>query len=38
MSQPDEIVRPLLRARQVREFTDGAVEEAALDALADAGR
>lgn len=33
-----ETVRPLLRVRQVREFTDTPVEAAALDAIADAGR
>lgn len=38
MSQPGELVRPLLRVRQVREFTDLPVDEAMLDALADAGR
>ncbi|HSK93149.1 MAG TPA: nitroreductase family protein [Candidatus Angelobacter sp.] len=35
---PHAIVRPLLRARQVRQFTDEAVDAAALDALADVGR
>lgn len=38
MGEPGDLVRPLLRVRQVREFTDDAVGEAALDALADAGR
>ncbi|HEX5038713.1 MAG TPA: nitroreductase family protein [Candidatus Limnocylindria bacterium] len=38
MSQPVDLVRPLLRVRQVREFTDAAVDDAKLDALADAGR
>lgn len=38
MSQPGDLVRPLLRVRQVREFTDDAIDETALDALADAGR
>jgi len=37
-TDPDEIVRPLLRTRQVREFTDEPVDRAALDALADVGR
>ena len=38
MSQPGDVVRPLLRVRQVREFTDAAVDDTSLDALADAGR
>ena len=38
MIQPGDVVRPLLRVRQVREFTDAAVDDASLDALADAGR
>jgi nitroreductase len=38
MSQPGDVVRPLLRVRQVREFTDAALDDASLDALADAGR
>jgi len=38
MSQPGDVVRPLLRVRQVREFIDEPVDEASLDALADAGR
>ena len=33
-----DAVRPLLRTRQIREFTDAAVEPAALDAIADAAR
>lgn len=33
-----EVVRPLLRVRQVREFSDRPVDPAALDAIADAGR
>ena len=37
-ADPTALVRPLLRARQVREFTDEPVERAALDALADVGR
>jgi len=35
---PADLVRPLLRTRQVRQFTDAPVERAALDALADAAR
>lgn len=35
---PDDLVRPLLRVRQVREFTDQPVEADALDAIADAAR
>jgi nitroreductase len=35
---PAERLRPLRRARQVREFTDEPVERAALDALADVAR
>ncbi|HEX2765705.1 MAG TPA: nitroreductase family protein [Candidatus Limnocylindria bacterium] len=40
MSQPDptEIVRPLLRTRQIREFSGEPVDDAALDALADVAR
>jgi nitroreductase len=37
-SDPAETVRPLLRARQVREFTDQPLDPAELDALADAAR
>ena len=37
-SEPAETVRPLLRVRQIREFTDAPVDPAALDAIADAGR
>jgi nitroreductase len=37
-ADPADLVRPLLRVRQVREFTDEPVDRAALDALADAGR
>ncbi len=33
-----DVVRPLLRVHQVREFTDAPVEPAALDAIADAAR
>jgi nitroreductase len=35
---PAQIVRPLLRVRQVREFTDEPVDAAMLDAIADAAR
>lgn len=35
---PHGTIRPLLRTRQVREFTDESVDPAAVDALADAGR
>jgi len=35
---PAAVVRPLLRVRQVREFTDQAVDAAALSAIADAAR
>jgi len=38
MSQPGDLVRPLLRVRQVREFTATPVDDASLDALTDAGR
>ena len=37
-TDPAEAIRPLLRVRQVREFTDAPVDAAALDALADAAR
>jgi nitroreductase len=37
-STPADVVRPLLRVRQVREFTDKAVDPAALSAIADAAR
>ncbi len=37
-TDPAETVRPLLRVRQIREFTDAAVDPAALAAIADAGR
>ncbi len=37
-TDPAEIVRPLLRTRQVREFSDEPVDGAELDALADVGR
>jgi len=36
--RPVDTVRPLLRTRQVREFTDEPVEPAQLDALADVAR
>ncbi len=35
---PTDLIRPLLRARQVREFTDTAVDHDALEAIADAAR
>jgi nitroreductase len=35
---PADVVRPLLRTRQVREFTDAPVDRATLDALADVAR
>lgn len=38
MIDPSEAVRPLLRVRQVREFTDTPVDPAALDLIADAAR
>jgi nitroreductase len=38
VSDPSEQVRPLLRTRQVREFTDEPVDEADLAALADVAR
>lgn len=38
-STPHDVVRPLLRVRQVREFeTDGPIDSDLLDAIADAGR
>ncbi|HEX7197206.1 MAG TPA: nitroreductase family protein [Candidatus Limnocylindria bacterium] len=37
-AKPADVVRPLLRVRQVREFTDRAVDPAALSAIADAAR
>lgn len=37
-TSPADAVRPLLRVRQVREFTDVPVEPAELDAIADAAR
>lgn len=37
-SSPGDVVRPLLRVRQVREFTGEPIETAALDAIADAAR
>lgn len=38
MSDANDAVRPLLRVRQVREFTDEPVDPPALDALADVAR
>ena len=38
MSKPADTVRPLLRTRQAREFTDQPVDAAAVDALVDAAR
>jgi nitroreductase len=38
VSDPSELVRPLLRTRQVREFTEEPVSEADLTALTDAAR
>jgi nitroreductase len=38
MPTPTEILRPLRRTRQVREFTDAPVAPEALDALADVAR
>jgi nitroreductase len=35
---PAEVLRPLLRVRQVREFTDEPVDDSELDAIADAAR
>lgn len=35
---PEEAVRPLLRVRQIREFTDEPVTQEQLDAIADAAR
>jgi len=35
---PREVVRPLLRVHQVREFTDAPVDTEAIDAIADAAR
>lgn len=37
-TDPADIVRPLLRVRQVRDFSDAPVDLAALDAIADAAR
>ena len=38
MTDPADSIRPLLRVRQVREFTDEPVDPAVLDAIADAAR
>jgi nitroreductase len=38
MTDPADAIRPLLRVRQVREFTDEPVAPAVLDAIADAAR
>lgn len=38
MTDPSAVVRPLLRVRQIREFTDEPVAPDLLDALADAAR
>ena len=38
MTRPIDTVRPLLRVRQVREFSDDPVDSEALDAIADAAR
>lgn len=38
MTDPSDAVRPLLRVRQVREFTDEPIGADVLDALADAAR
>jgi nitroreductase len=37
-SEPSSIVRPLLRTRQIREFTDEPLGDDALDAVADVAR
>jgi nitroreductase len=37
-TDPADLIRPLLRVRQVRQFTDEPVDRTALDALADAAR
>ena len=38
MTDPSELVRPLLRTRQTRDFTDEPVDEAVLTALTDVAR
>ena len=35
---PGEVLRPLRRVRQVRQFTDQPIDPAALDAIVDVGR
>lgn len=37
-ADPSEVVRPLLRVRQIRDFTDEPVADATIDAIADAAR
>ena len=37
-STPRDVIRPLLQTRQVREFTSEAVDDDAIDAIADAAR
>jgi nitroreductase len=38
LRSPAEVVRPLLRVRQVRSFTDDPIDSAAVDAILDAAR
>lgn len=38
MTRPTDTVRPLLRVRQIREFSDEPVDAEAIDAIADAAR
>ena len=35
---PSDVVRPLVRVRQIRDFTDEPIDAAAVDAIADAAR